>query len=164
MSALIIKNSRDLEGSLKQQASEEINQWYELFYQWSRGLCKKKEMFVRPIFDALAEDFHVVLTNGVMMNKRQYWQRLLTLYGSRSEDAPSRIVNLKLNTIEDGHILATFDLIKDGELNKKFDSALLRASSDANNGVEWLYVHESAHEIIAPAQSSYPTEMIKETL
>ncbi len=98
------------------------------------------------------------------MNKSQYWQRLLTLYGSRSGDAPSQIVNLKLNTIEGGHILATFDLIKDGELKKKFDSALLRATSDAKNGVEWLYVHESAHEIIPAIQSSPSTEMIKEVL
>ncbi|MEH6345782.1 MAG: hypothetical protein V7785_11895 [Bermanella sp.] len=164
MSALTIKNSRNEEDCLKQRASDEINQWYEMFYQWSRGLCKNEEKFVRPIFDALAEDFHVVLTNGVMMNKHQYWQRLLTLYGSRSGDAPSRIVNLKLNTIEEDHVLAVFDLIKDGESNKKFDSALLRLTKGTPNGVEWLYVHESAHDIIPTPQPLSPAEILKEVL
>jgi len=128
----------------------EVRSWYDIFYRWSRGLCERDERHARIIYDRLAPDFRVLLTNGEMMNKAEYWDRLLSLYAERRNDKPSRIANLALHPIGADHMLVTFDLFKDGVAKKKFDSAVLRSAPDLPGRVSWLYVHESAHELTAP--------------
>lgn len=132
----------------------EVLSWYESFYRWTRALCEREESEVHGIYRALSTDFRVLLTNGTMMNKDEYWHRLLSLYGERSGDPPSHITNLDLRSVGHDHALVTFDLFKKGVLKKKFDSALLRAAPALPGGVEWVYVHESDHAISAvPALS-----------
>ena len=132
---------------LEQMVEQEVRSWYRTFYYWSRGLCPREESGARPIFNALADDFRVLLTSGNMMNKSEYWERLLSLHGVRRGDPPSQIVNLDMARIETDHVLVTFDLYKRGVTKKKFDSALLRRDISMPGGVAWVYVHESAHEM-----------------
>lgn len=132
---------------LEQMVEQEIRSWYRTFYYWSRGLCPREESGMMPIFNALSEDFRVLLTNGSMMNKSEYRDRLFALHGARRGDAPSQIVNLDLQRVERDHMLVTFDLYKRGETTKKVDSALLRRAIDMPGGVGWVYVHESAHDL-----------------
>ena len=55
---------RPIAVELVESARNEIQQWYNTFYQWSRGLCPREDQYIQPIFKALAEDFRVILTNG----------------------------------------------------------------------------------------------------
>jgi len=151
-----IQQQKNKVPTLSELASIEIEEWYRVFHQWTRGLCPNDESYVRPIYDALADDFRVVLTNGDILKKAEYWSRLRKLYGARSKDQPSHTVNLNLMPIEENHLLAAFDLFKDGVLKKKVDSALMRRSPSAAGGIEWVYVHESAHDLdISPIINSH---------
>lgn len=132
---------------LEQMVEQEVRSWYRTFYYWSRGLCPKEESGALPIFNSLSEDFRVLLTNGKMMNKSEYWVRLLSLHGVRRGGPPSQIVNLHLARVEKDHVLVTFDLFKHGVLKKKFDTALMRRATDMPGGVAWVYVHESDHAL-----------------
>ncbi len=138
---------RPIAVELIESARNEIQQWYDTFYQWSRGLCPREDQYIQPIFKALAEDFRVILTNGEMMDKSEYWFRLKSLHGSREADPASHIYNLSIHSIDDEHVLVYFDLFKQGVAKKKCDSALLRKSTITSTGMEWIYVHESAHEL-----------------
>lgn len=133
--------------SLRELVEEEVRTWYEIFYRWSRGVEPYEESEARKIYDTLAPEFRVLLTNGSMMDKSEYWGRLLSLYGVRRNDPSSHIVNLDIRPIGDEHMLVTFDLFKRGVKTKKFDSAILRSSMESPSGVAWVYVHESAHEL-----------------
>ncbi|MBK6576211.1 MAG: hypothetical protein IPG17_08440 [Sandaracinaceae bacterium] len=82
-----------------------------------------------------------------MMNKSEYWERLLSLHGVRRGDPPSQIVNLEMVRVERDHVLVTFDLFKRGVLKKKVDTALMRRAVDKPGGVAWVYVHESDHTL-----------------
>jgi hypothetical protein len=134
---------------LEQMVEQEVRSWYRTFYSWSRGLCPKEESGARPIFNSLSEDFRVLLTSGIMMNKSEYWERLLSLHGVRRGDPPSQIVNLEMVRVEKDHVLVTFDLFKRGVLKKKFDTALMRRATDMPSGVAWVYVHESDHALVS---------------
>ncbi len=127
-------------------ARQEIVRWYDAFYAWSRGLVSAHEPVPRDICDALAPDFRVVLTDGRMLDKLEYKQRLARLHGARAGSPRSQISNVKLQRISHAHLLATFDLIKPGVAIKKFDTAILRRAANSSYGVMWAYVHESAHD------------------
>ncbi|MEE9383970.1 MAG: hypothetical protein V3V08_11215 [Nannocystaceae bacterium] len=143
--------------SVVELVANEIDEWYRDFYLWSRGLCSPDKGNIRPIYDVLARDFRVVLTSGDTLDKQDYWSRLVGLYGIRRGHPPSNIVNLSLRPVEAEHVLATFDLLKQGIRKKKVDSALFRRSSESRSGVVWVYVHESGHEIDAfPELASMP--------
>lgn len=133
---------------IEQLVETEIFRWYETFYSWSRGLVPKDEEYIRSIYDALAEDFQVVITSGELMLKESYWHRLYNLHNRRYSRPPSNIVNLKINHLYENHVLATYDLLKKGSSEKKVNSALLRYNQQNPAQVMWVYVHESAHTIV----------------
>jgi hypothetical protein len=132
---------------LEQMVEQEVRSWYRTFYYWSRGLCPREDSGALPIFKSLSDDFRVLLTSGIMMNKSEYWERLLSLHGVRRGDPPSQIVNLTMLRVERDHVLVTFDLFKRGVLKKKVDTALMRRAVDMPGGVAWVYVHESDHPL-----------------
>jgi len=135
-----------IETDFYELAKREIARWYDVFYAWSRGLTPATEPIPRQIWDALTPDFRVVLTDGRMLDKREYGFRLADLHGARAGSPKSQIVNVNLQRISHAHLLATFDLIKPGAAAKKFDTAILRRVPDQPYAVMWAYVHESAHE------------------
>jgi hypothetical protein len=117
-----------------------------VFYSWSRGLVPATRSNALPIYNALADDFRVVLTSGRIMGKDEYWERLVGLHGTRKDSPRSAIANVSLRPLSDDHLLAVFDLVKDGR-EKKVDSAILRSSPQSSTGIVWVYVHESCHEL-----------------
>lgn len=127
-------------------AVREITRWYDVFYAWSRGLTDAGDPVPQQIYDALTSDFRVVLTDGRILDKREYGHRLAGMHGVRAGSPRSQITNVNLQQISDSHLLATFDLIKPGVSTKKFDTAILRRVYDQPYTVMWAYVHESAHE------------------
>ena len=133
--------------ALEHLVETEIFRWYEIFYFWSRGLVAKDEKYIRSIYDALAEDFQVVLTSGELMLRERYWYRLYNLHNTRYSKPHSNIVNLKIKHLYENYVLATYDLLKEGSSEKKVNSALLRRNQQNPTQVMWVYVHESAHEI-----------------
>jgi len=132
--------------SMEHLATTEILRWYDLFYAWSRGLVPKEERYVRSIYDALASDFHVVLTTGIRMSREMYWTRLYDLHAERSCSPRSTLDSLQLKPAGSGHTLAVFELLKEGSPDKKINTALLRVDDNAPCGVTWVHVHESLHE------------------
>ncbi len=132
---------------LEQMVEQEVRSWYRTFYYWSRGLCPREDSGALPIFKSLSDDFRVLLTSGIMMNKSEYWERLLSLHGVRRGDPPSQIVNLTMLRVERDHVLVTFDRFKRGVLKKKVDTALMRRAVDMPGGVAWVDVHESDHPL-----------------
>ncbi|WP_045115116.1 hypothetical protein [Plesiocystis pacifica] len=127
-------------------ARREISRWYDVFYGWSRGLVEPDDRVIRQIWEALTPDFRVVLTDGRMLDRDEYWTRLSGLYGDRAGSPKSEVVNLVLRPLSRRDVLATFDLIKPGVSQKKFDTAILRSVPGQRYGMMWAYVHESAHE------------------
>lgn len=123
----------------------EVNRWYRHFYAWSRALVSADDTNVRHIFDALAEDFRIVLTDGRLMDRADYGNRLTGLYGTRRGSPASEVANLMVLTISDQYALVVFDLMKPGMPGKKVDTALLRRDPRAPAGVSWVHVHESEH-------------------
>ena len=140
--AISLNESRD---TFEYDALREIQDWYHQFFLWSRGGCPQHDSYVTSIYESLAPDFRVWLTHGQMMDKREYWSRLLSLYGARAGSPPSQIVNLKTQRMEEDHLLVTFELVKEDGSARKFDSAVMRREPSAPGGVVWLYVHESVH-------------------
>lgn len=134
---------------LSELIEREVYGWYAIFYRWTRALCEPNEVEAEPIYANLSHDFRVLLTSGVMVDREEYWRRLVSLYGARRGDPPSHIMNLELLPAGPDHMLVTFDLFKKGSLKKKFDSALMRRNAELRSGVEWVYVHESDHPIDA---------------
>jgi hypothetical protein len=144
---------------LLEMVEREVRSWYRIFYAWSRAHGPCDEQGVLPIYNTLADDFRVLLTSGDMMNKAEYWQRLVSLYGTRREDPPSQIVNLELVRLDKDHVLVTFDLYKHGVKKKKFDSAVMRRQANMPGGVAWVYVHESVHDLSeAPVFANIDTQ------
>lgn len=126
-------------------AEAEVYRWYDLFFAWSRGTIPKSRQHIEPLFSAFAPDFRVVLTDGRLMDRDAYCDRLWGLYGVRAGSPRSEIIGLSIKTVSANHALAVFDLIKDGIPKKKVDSALLRRELGSPLGVSWVYVHESEH-------------------
>ncbi|NIF19655.1 hypothetical protein [Pantoea sp. Cy-639] len=124
----------------------EVYRWYNLFFPWSRGKCSQSESAIKPLYDALDDDFRVVLTNGQIMGRADYWARLWSLYGEREGSPESHIIDLSIEALPGGFFLTVFDLVKDGIPKKKVDSALMRLDPKSPSGVSWIYVHESEHE------------------
>ncbi|MGE1173294.1 MULTISPECIES: hypothetical protein [Pseudomonas] len=124
----------------------EVYRWYNLFFPWSRGVASQSEGAIKPLYDALAEDFRVVLTNGEIMGRADYWERLWGLHGQRAGSPESHITNLSITPLPGGFFLTVFDLVKDGITKKKVDSALMRLDEHSPSGISWIYVHESEHE------------------
>jgi hypothetical protein len=124
----------------------EVYRWYNLFFPWSRGMASQSEAAIKPLYDALASDFRVVLTDGQIMGRADYWERLWGLHGKRVGSPESHITNLSITPLADGVFLTVFDLVKDGITKKKVDSALMRLDPASPSGISWMYVHESEHE------------------
>ena len=134
--------------NIEKLAREEIYRWYDIFYCWSRGLISSyNESYIEPIYEALASDFHVVLTDGRYFDKNAYWSRLCKLYSSRAGNPKSEITNLVIKPVSEDSVLAVFDLFKEGSTNKKVDTALLRLDPKAPAGISWVHVHESSHDL-----------------
>ena len=124
----------------------EVYRWYNLFFPWSRGMSSRSEGAIKPLYDALANEFRVVLTDGQIMSRADYWERLWGLYGERAGSPESHITNLSITALPGDCFLAVFDLVKDGITKKKVDSALMRLDQTSPSGISWVYVHESEHE------------------
>ncbi|MCX2546499.1 hypothetical protein [Pseudomonas sp. COW5] len=124
----------------------EVYRWYNLFFPWSRGMSSQSEGAIKPLYDALADDFRVVLTDGQIMERADYWERLWGLHGKRAGSPESHITNLSITPLPGGFFLTVFDLVKDGITKKKVDSALMRLDENSPSGISWIYVHESEHE------------------
>ncbi|PTT30325.1 hypothetical protein [Pseudomonas sp. HMWF021] len=124
----------------------EVYRWYNLFFPWSRGMASQSEAAIKPLYDALASDFRVVLTDGQIMGRADYWERLWGLHGKRVGSPESHITNLSITPLAGGVFLTVFDLVKDGITKKKVDSALMRLDPASPSGISWMYVHESEHE------------------
>jgi hypothetical protein len=124
----------------------EVYRWYNLFFPWSRGVSSHSEGAIKPLYDALANEFRVVLTDGQIMSRADYWERLWGLYGKRAGSPESHITNLSITPLPGDFFLAVFDLVKDGIAKKKVDSALMRVDRSSPSGISWIYVHESEHE------------------
>ncbi|MBK5417763.1 hypothetical protein [Pseudomonas sp. TH31] len=124
----------------------EVYRWYKLFFPWSRGVSSKSEGAIKPLYDALASEFRVVLTDGQIMGRTDYWERLWDLYGTRAGSPESHIINLSITPLPGDFFLTVFDLVKDGITKKKIDSALMRVDHTSPSGISWIYVHESEHE------------------
>jgi hypothetical protein len=129
-------------------ADSEISRWYALFFSWSRGKVPKSLEHVQPLYDAFALDFRVILTDGRLMGRDAYCERLWGLHGVREGSPPSQVFNLSIEVLAEGWVLAVFDLIKDRDSGKKVDSSLLRIDRSAPTGISWVYVHESQHALI----------------
>jgi len=127
----------------------EVYRWYNLFFPWSRGVACQSEGAIKPLYDALANDFRVVLTDGQIMDRADYWERLWGLYGKRVGSPESHIINLSITSLPGDLFLTVFDLVKDGITKKKVDSALMRLDPTSPSGISWVYVHESEHESVA---------------
>ncbi|MCH4897459.1 MULTISPECIES: hypothetical protein [unclassified Pseudomonas] len=124
----------------------EVYRWYNLFFPWSRGVASQSEEAIKPLYDALANDFRVVLTDGQIMDRENYWERLWGLHGKRAGSPESHIINLSITPLPGDCFLTVFDLVKNGITKKKVDSALMRLDPDSPSGISWIYVHESEHE------------------
>ncbi|HEX4550140.1 hypothetical protein [Pseudomonas sp.] len=139
--------SKELETADKTALVEaEVYRWYNLFFPWSRGMASQSEEAIKPLYDALASDFRVVLTDGQIMGRADYWERLWGLHGKRVGSPESHITNLSITPLAGGVFLTVFDLVKDGITKKKVDSALMRLDPASPSGISWMYVHESEHE------------------
>lgn len=97
----------------------EVYRWYNLFFPWSRGVASQSEGAIKPLYDALASDFRVVLTDGQIMDRADYWERLWGLYGKRVGSPESHIINLSITPLPGDLFLTVFDLVKDGITKKK---------------------------------------------
>ncbi|QQZ44056.1 hypothetical protein IF690_11155 [Pseudomonas sp. SK3(2021)] len=124
----------------------EVYRWYNLFFPWSRGVSSQSEGAIKPLYDALASEFRVVLTDGRIMGRTDYWERLWDLHGKRAGSPESHIINLSITPLPGDFFLTIFDLVKDGIAKKKIDSALMRIDHTSPSGISWFYVHESEHE------------------
>lgn len=129
----------------------EVKNWYRVFYAWSRGTVPDDIKEILSISNALAKDFRVLLTNGQLMKRETYIERLAGLYGTRANSKQSHICNYEIEILADGIALVTFDLFKEGVKAKKFDTAIIRRAPEAEGGVTWVYVHESEHDLDEPA-------------
>ncbi|MHA3735290.1 hypothetical protein ACXR0M_06385 [Pseudomonas sp. Eth.TT006] len=127
----------------------EVYRWYNLFFPWSRGMSSQSEGAIKPLYDALSSEFRVVLTDGQIVNRADYWERLWGLYGKRAGSPESHITNLSITALPGDFFLAVFDLVKEGITRKKVDSALMRVDPASPSGISWVYVHESEHERVA---------------
>lgn len=123
---------------------QEIIDLHQYFEDWFIGKLEKTETRVSRLADVLADNFHIIASDGHITTRDTLIPALFNAYGTRS-DFRIWIENVVIQQQVNDISVVTYEewQSSDGQMTTRTCTVIFRENTSAPNGVIWLHVHES---------------------
>ena len=130
---------------MEARCKAEVEALHRFFEEWLSGRRPDTDEDWRRFPDVLAEDFHLVSPDGVLLDRQGVLDGLRGAHGGCGDDLRIWTENAAGRRVAGTVWLVTYEewQERDGETLGRLSTALFRAAADAPNGVQWLHVHET---------------------
>ena len=129
---------------LAHRAAREIAELHQFFEDWFCGRVELSEERFARFTSVMAEEFHLILPSGAMIDRSQAVPWIWNMHGTRPT---TRMWVDKVQVISRcaGCWVAVYEEWQESpdERTVRLSSALLGDDADAPNGLRWLHVHET---------------------
>lgn len=129
---------------------KEIIDLHQYFEDWFTGKLEQSEANAARVDTVLAEDFHIITSDGRITPRSILSPTLYAAHG-RQTDFRIWIENVMLRQQIEDMAIVTYEEWQtvNSTTTKRTSTVIFRAEKNAPNGLIWLHVHESGLQVVA---------------
>ena len=122
----------------------EVDELHRFFQEWFSGVVPNTEESLARFRNVLADEFQIISPAGLALEKSPILDTVRSGYG-REPDAKIWIENHRHRMTIGGLSVVTYEEWQESTDGKRgrLSTALLQASENTPNDVQWLHVHET---------------------